>query len=107
MEKENKVEGEDQRSGMSRRYFFKTLIGISFISTWGTLSLFVSAEDTPTEPENLDVPTPWQEGDPDPVEKVIPAEEPEQTSAEAPPSQPIDDERPEPPDPDHVWVHGY
>jgi hypothetical protein len=61
----------------------------------------------PAEPENLDEATPWQEGDPEPIEKKIPAEEPEQTSAEAPPSQPMDDERPEQPGPDYIWVTGY
>lgn len=52
-----------------------------------------SAETKLEEPENLDEPTQWQEGDPEPVEATIPANEPEQTSQEAPPSQPMDDDR--------------
>jgi hypothetical protein len=101
------MEKRDMGSGISRRSFCKTLGGISLAGASSTLALFASAEDLPVEPENLDVPTPWQEGDPEPVEKEVPSEEPEQTSTEAPPSQPIDDERPEQPSADHVWVSGY
>jgi len=66
-----------------------------------------ATEVVPPEPENLDVPTPWQEGDPEPVEMTVPAQEPEQTSKEAPPCQPIDDDRPPRPGPDYAWVMGY
>jgi len=59
------------------------------------------------EPENLDEPTPWKEGDPDPIEKTVPAVELEQTSDKAPPSRPIDDERPKQTSPDQAWVSGY
>jgi hypothetical protein len=101
------MEKKDKRSGMSRRSFCKALGGISLVGASNTLALFASAEDVPAEPENLDTPTPWQEGDPEPVEKSVPPEEPEQTSTEAPPCQPIDDERPEQPTTHHVWVTGY
>ncbi len=101
------MEKEGKRSGMSRRNFCKAVAGISLAGTSSNLALFASAEDVPAEPENLDVPTPWQEGDPEPVEKKVPPEEPEQSSTQAPPSQPIDDERPEQPGADHVWVSGY
>ena len=66
-----------------------------------------ASQAVPPEPENLDEPTPLQEGDPKPVEKTVPAQEPEQTSKEAPPCQPIDDERPTQPGPDYGWVTGY
>ena len=107
MKKEKSVEKKGKRSGMSRRNFCKAVAGISVVGAWNTLALFASAEDIPPEPENLDEPTPWQEGDPEPVEQNIPAEELEQTSTEAPPCRPMDDERPEQPSPDHVWVTGY
>jgi hypothetical protein len=92
---------------MSRRSFCKAVGGISLAGASSTLALFASAEDVPAEPENLDEPTPWQEGDPEPIETDVPPEEPEQTSSEAPPSQPMDDDRPEQPSDDHVWVTGY
>jgi hypothetical protein len=107
MKKEKRGEKEGKRSGVSRRNFCKAVVGISLGGAWSTLALFASAEDVPAEPENLDEPTPWQEGDPEPVEKKVPAEEPEQISAEAPPSQPMDDERPEQPGPDYAWATGY
>ena len=66
-----------------------------------------SAEDTPEEPENLDEPTEWQEGDPEAVEMTVPANEPDQTSQEAPPSQPMDDVRGEQPSQEHLWAGGY
>ena len=66
-----------------------------------------TSETVPEEPENLDEPTAWQEGDPAPEEMTIPAQEPEQTSTEAPPCQPMDDDRPTQPAPDYVWVVGY
>ena len=104
---EKKVKKEGKRSDMSRRSFCGVLAGISLVGASSKLALFASAQDVPSEPKNLDEPTPWQEGDPEPVEKKIPAEEPEQISTEAPPSQPMDDERPEQPSPDHVWATGY
>ena len=94
-------------SDLSRRSFFKVIAGISFVGASNTMLLFAEEDNVPSEPENLDTPTPWQEGDPEPVEMKIPAVEPEQTSTEAPPCQPIDDERPEQPGPEHVWVTGY
>jgi hypothetical protein len=107
MATEKSVSKERKRSGLSRRDFCKTVAGISLVGAWSTLSPFASAENVPVEPEDLDVPTPLQEGDPKPIEKQIPAVEPEQTSNEAPPCQPIEDERPEQPSPNHVWVTGY
>lgn len=96
---------------MSRRAFVKVL------SSWAALlslhhvvlpgSVVADKEPVPEEPENLDEPTPWKEGDPKPYETEVPATEPEQTSKEAPPSQPIDDQRPEKPSEKHVWVNGY
>ncbi len=59
------------------------------------------------EPGDLDVPTPWQEGDPASEEMEVPEVEPEQQSDEAPPSQPMEDECGEAPTVQHVWVHGY
>lgn len=59
------------------------------------------------EPSDLDKPTAWQEGDPDPYETTVPEVEPEQQSEEAPPSQPVEDECGEPPTVQHVWVTGY
>ena len=107
MKKEKKMKMEDKRSDMSRRSFCKVMVGISLVGVSNTMALFASEDDVPAEPKNLDEPTPWQEGDPEPVEMKIPAVEPEQTSTEAPPSQPMDDERPQQPNPDHVWVTGY
>lgn len=98
---------EEEKSDISRRSFFKVMAGISLVGASDTIMLFASENDVPAEPENLDTPTPWQEGDPEPVEMKIPAEEPEQTSTEAPPCQPIDDDRPDQPSPDHAWVTGY
>lgn len=105
MKKEMKL--EDRQSDMSRRSFCKVMAGISLVGASNTITLFASADDVPAEPENLDEPTPWQEGDPEPEEMKVPAEEPEQTSTEAPPCQPIDDERPDQPGPDYVWATGY
>ncbi len=98
---------KNSQSGVTRRVFCKTMFGISFCSTMGSIPLLVSAEEIPAEPNNLDEPTPWQEGDPKPVEKKIPAKEPEQTSTEAPPCQPMDDDRPAQPSTNYVWVTGY
>ena len=107
MKKEKKGEKESKQFGVSRRNFCKVVAGISLGGTWSTMALLAYAEDAPAEPENLDEATPWQEGDPEPVEQKVPAEEPDQTSAEAPPSQPMDDERPDQPGPEYVWVTGY
>jgi hypothetical protein len=107
MKKEKKMKMECKRSDMSRRSFCKVMVGISLVGASNPTALFASEDDVPAEPKNLDEPTPWQEGDPEPVEMKIPAVEPEQASTEAPPSQPIDDECPEQPSPDHVWVTGY
>ncbi len=107
MKEEKIMSMEGKRSDMSRRSFCKVMAGISLVGASNAMLLFASENDVPAEPKNLDEPTPWQEGDPEPVEMKIPAVEPEQTSTEAPPCQPIDDERPEQPSPDHVWVIGY
>ena len=96
-----------KQPGVSRRSFLKTVMGITILGGSSTLPQFVLAENVPPEPNNLDEPTQWQEGDPAPVEMTVPAQEPKQTSAEAPPSQPMDDDRPSQPVPDHVWATGY
>lgn len=92
---------------LSRRDLLKGLIGFTILSGSSVLVRSLSAEAVPPEPDNLDEPTPWQTGDPAPIEATIPAQEPEQTSTEAPPSQPIDDVRPAQPGPDYVWANGY
>lgn len=107
MEKEKDTGWEIKRTFISRRSFCKTMAGISIVCASGTYDLFASEQNAPAEPENLDVPTPWQEGDPAPVEMEVPSVEPEQTSTEAPPCQPMDDDAPEQPSEDHVWVSGY
>ena len=92
----------------SRRGFLKKMVltAALFICP-SVLKKAQAAEDVPAEPGNLDEPTPLQEGDPEPYEMTIPAEEPEQSSTEAPPSQPIDDVRPDQPGTDHAWLNGY
>ena len=92
---------------LSRRGFCKTTLFVILGFFLGSRKLLYGAEEASQEPENLDEPTTWQEGDPKPVEMTVPTQEPEQTSSEAPPSQPIDDERPDPPDSNHVWASGY
>lgn len=91
----------------SRRKFIKTIVYVPFLSSGVALINIAGAEERPPEPANLDEPTAWQEGDPEPEEMKVPATEPEQTSTEAPPSQPMDDDRGEQPDESHVWVYGY
>jgi hypothetical protein len=98
---------ESDHSGVSRRDLVKGLAGLTLFAGSGPLVRSVLAEDVPPEPDNLDEPTQWQEGDPEPVEMTVPAEEPEQTSTEAPPSQPVDDERPAQPGSEYVWAYGY
>lgn len=93
--------------GLSRRDLLKGVAGITLLAGSGSLVRSVLAEDIPPEPDNLDVPTPWQEDDPEPFFMEVPAFEPEQTSSEAPPSQPIDDVRPAQPGSDYAWVNGY
>lgn len=93
--------------GLTRRQFIKITMGATFYFGLRAPVQTRASEDIPPEPDNLDEPTPWQEGDPIPVEMTIPAQEPEQMSAEAPPSQPLDDWRPAQPGPDQVWVPGY
>lgn len=89
--------------GITRREFIKTVAyGSALCSTVG-----FAAEETPPEPADLDVPTPWQEGDPQPRKAQVPAVEREQTSGEDPPAQPMDDDRGEPPSPQYQWVYGY
>ena len=100
-------EKDHGQPGVVRRDFLKTVVGVTLLGGSSTLIRVASAEDVPPEPDDLDEPTQWQEGDPEPVEMTIPAVEPEQTSSEAPPSQPMDDERPPQPDPEHAWVIGY
>lgn len=107
MEKEKYLKWETQRVSVSRRGFCKTVAGISILCASNPFDLFASDQDTPPEPENLDVPTAWQEGDPDPTEMEVPEVEPDQTSMEAPPCQPMEDETLEPPSEEHVWVSGY
>ncbi len=107
MKKQKAEEKGYKQLGVPRRIFLKILMGITLLSWTNILPRLVLAEDVPAEPDNLDEPTPWQEGDPEPVEMTIPAEEPEQTSTEAPPSQPMDDERPPQPGPDYAWAYGY
>ena len=92
---------------VSRRVFLKTCAGITLAGTSLVPVQFLSADDVPPEPENLDEPTQWQEGDPEPEEREVPATEPEQKSQEAPPCQPMDDDRGEQPDSKHAWVYGY
>jgi hypothetical protein len=48
-----------------------------------------------------------EEGDPEPEAAQVPTTEPEQKSMEAPPCQPMDDDRGEQPDSSHVWVSDY
>lgn len=107
MKKETFSENDDKRMEISRRTFCKVVAGVTLVGASSSISLFASENDTPAEPENLDVPTPWQQGDPEPVKTTIPAIEPEQSSTEAPPCQPMEDQYPEQPDADHVWVSGY
>ena len=93
-----------QQPRLSRRDLLKT---VAAVAAWSGAGSLAWAEDVPPEPDNLDEPTSWQEGDPQPTEMQVPATEPEQTSSEAPPSQPMADERPPQPSQDSVWVSGY
>ena len=89
--------------GVTRREFIKT-------AAYGSVlycSVGIADDDTPPEPDNLDQATAWQEGDPAPREQTVPTVEPQQTSDEAPPSQPMEDDRGEQPTPSHKWVNGY
>jgi hypothetical protein len=95
------------KGGVLRRDVLKLAAGVSVLGSSGLASRVAFGEDTPPEPENLDEPTQWQEGDPEPVEATIPATEPEQTSSEAPPSQPMDDDRGESPGDGYTWASGY
>ncbi len=111
MHDDERQTGYTRPYGITRRSFLK----VSF--AWAALFSLKDAvlpdsvkavdEPVPEEPANLDEPTPWQEGDPEPEEVKVPATEPEQTSNEAPPSQPMDDDRGEQPNSNHVWVYGY
>ena len=105
--KGKKVKRKGQQSGISRRDFGKVVAGIALVGACSPQALFAAADEVPAEPDDLDVPTPWQEGDPKPEEIKIPAVEPEQTSAEAPPSRPMEDKRPRQPAHDYAWVDGY
>lgn len=107
MKRKDMVEEGGASFCMPRRHFCKAAAGIPLIFAWGSWGLFASEPDDPPEPDNLDEPTAWQEGDPEPEEMDVPAEEPEQTADEAPPCQPMDDEPPEPPGEDYAWVNGY
>jgi hypothetical protein len=98
---------KSEQQGVSRRVFLKTSVGITLVGASITPVRLLAAESVPPEPDNLDEPTPWQEGDPEPVEMKVPAVEPEQQSEEAPPCQPMDDDRGDPPSSDHKWVYGY
>ncbi len=98
---------KSEQHGVSRRVFLKNVVGATLAGTAIAPARLLASENTPPEPENLDEPTPWQEGDPDPREMTVPAVEPEQQSEEDPPSQPMDDDRGDPPSPDHKWVYGY
>jgi len=90
---------------LSRRDLMKVALGVLFFGASGVRG--ARAEDAPPEPENLDEPTQWQEGDPEPYEMKVPAVEPDQTSQEAPPSQPMDDDRGDPPGDGYAWASGY
>jgi hypothetical protein len=98
-------------SGMTRPFFLKLTfvwaVLLSLKSSIWPASVKAVEGSVPVEPEDLDVPTPWQEGDPEPKEENVPSTEPEQTSNEAPPGQPMDDDRGDQPGPDHAWVCGY
>lgn len=87
--------------------FLKTFAGISFFFISSVWVQLLSAEETLPEPEYLDKPTPRQAEDPNVIKKTIPAKETEQSSQEAPPSQPIDDERPTSPGSNYIWLSGY
>lgn len=108
MKKRGKHTGEDgEKTLLSRRKFCEATVGVTLLGAYSAFTKFAFAEDVPPEPDNLDEPTQWQEGDPEPEERKVPATEPEQTSQEAPPSQPMDDDRGEQPTPDSVWIMGY
>ena len=77
------VARRNQQPGLSRRDLLRTAAVVA-VST-GASSL-AWGEDVPPEPDNLDEPTAWQEGDPQPTEMQVPATEPEQKSSEAPPT---------------------
>ena len=95
------------RPGLSRRDILKTAVWLSVFGVPTGLAKAQSGDEVPPEPENLDEPTQWQEGDPAPVETTVPAQEPKQTSQEAPPSQPMDDDRGTTPGEGYVWATGY
>ena len=105
MKKTSKNKSKSIITYVSRREFFKVISGVLLFGL--SYSTLAQAEDIPAEPENLDEPTIWQEGDPEPKEATVPATEPEQTSYEDPPGQPMDDDRGEQPDTNHKWVNGY
>ncbi len=104
--KKNTIE-EKMKAYWSRRKFIKTIASVPLFSSGIGMATLALAEDVPAEPSDLDEPTAWQEGDPEPEEASVPATEPDQTSTDAPPSQPMDDDRGEQPDADHAWVYGY
>ena len=91
----------------SRRGILKTAVWLTVFGVPAGMTRGQSDEEVPAEPDNLDEPTEWQEGDPEAVEMTVPANEPEQTSQEAPPSQPMDDVRGTAPDDSHLWATGY
>lgn len=107
MKKRELVDEGNRPAGVSRRNFCKAAAGIPLVFALGSPGLFAYPEEDPPEPEELDVPTPWKEGDPEPVEMEIPEVEPEQYSTEAPPCRPMEDECPEQPGDDYAWVSGY
>lgn len=107
MKEQDPEAGTFGRLRLSRRDTIKAAIWLSVFGVPAGWARAASAEETPEEPENLDEPTQWQEGDPEPVEATIPAEEPEQTSQDAPPSQPMDDDRGEAPGEEYAWATGY
>lgn len=97
--------------GITRRIFLKiSLVWAALFSMKDAMlpaSVKAATEPIPEEPKDLDEPTEWQEGDPEPTEAKIPATEPEQTSKEAPPGRPMDDDRGEQPGPNYAWAYGY
>jgi len=106
----NKIKKNRQEAAFtlwSRRKVIKALASIPVLSAGWAMIRVAVAEEAPPEPENLDEPTAWEEGDPEPEEAQVPATEPEQKSKEAPPCQPMDDDRGEQPDSSQVWVSGY
>lgn len=91
----------------SRRKLLGLMSGLPLL--WAGLSAtgYALGEAPGAIPSDLDEPTAWREGDPEPVELSVPPTEPEQSSYEAPPAQPMNDDRGVAPGLDYQWVYGY